>query len=85
MRGQLLEENRKGAVFRYNYDAAGNRIRKEETGENRNTEAVYAYNEKNQLIHTEELRSDGIRRSGQSAQTAGYRKTVTMRKVCAMR
>ena len=62
MRGQLLEENRKGAVFRYNYDAAGNRIRKEETGENRNTKTVYTYNEKNQLIHTEELPEDGNQR-----------------------
>ncbi len=62
VRGQLLEENRKDAVFRYNYDAAGNRIRKEETGENRNIETVYSYNEKNQLISTEEIRTDGIRR-----------------------
>ena len=62
VRGQLLEENRKDAVFRYNYDAAGNRIRKEETGENRNIETVYSYNEKNQLINTEEIRTDGIRR-----------------------
>ena len=62
VRGQLLEENRKDAVFRYSYDAAGNRIRKEETGENRNTETVYAYNEKNQPINTEEIRTDGIRR-----------------------
>ena len=62
MRGQLLEENRKDAVFRYSYDAAGNRIRKEETGENRNIETVYSYNEKNQLINTEEIRTDGIRR-----------------------
>ena len=62
VRGQLLEENRKDAVFRYNYDAAGNRVRKEETGENRNIETVYSYNEKNQLINTEEIRTDGIRR-----------------------
>ncbi len=62
VRGQLLEENRKDAVFRYSYDAAGNRIRKEEAGENRNIETVYFYNEKNQLIHTEELLSDGILR-----------------------
>ena len=62
VRGQLLEENRKDAVFRYSYDAAGNRIRKEETGENRNIETVYSYNEKNQLINTEEIRTDGIRR-----------------------
>ncbi len=62
VRGQLLEENRKDAVFRYSYDAAGNRIRKEETGENRNIETVYSYNEKNQLISTEEIRTDGIRR-----------------------
>ena len=58
VRGQLLEENRKDAVFRYNYDAAGNRIRKEETGENRNIETVYSYNEKNQLINTEEIRAE---------------------------
>ncbi len=51
VRGQLLEENRKDAVFHYTYDAAGNRIRTE-----------YAYNEKNQLINTEEIRTDGIRR-----------------------
>ena len=62
VRGQLLEENRKDAVFRYSYDAAGNRVRKEETGENRNIETVYSYNEKNQLISTEEIRTDGIRR-----------------------
>ena len=62
VRGQLLEENRKDVVFRYNYDAAGNRVRKEETGENRNIETVYSYNEKNQLINTEEIRTDGIRR-----------------------
>ena len=62
MRGQLLEENRKDAVFRYSYDAVGNRIRKEETGENRNIETVYFYNEKNQLIHTEEFLEDGNRR-----------------------
>ncbi len=62
VRGQLLEENRKDAVFRYSYDAAGNRVRKEETGENRNIETVYSYNEKNQLINTEEIRTDGIRR-----------------------
>ena len=58
VRGQLLEENRKDAVFRYNYDAAGNRVRKEETGENRNIETVYSYNEKNQLISTEEIRAE---------------------------
>ena len=62
VRGQLLEENRKDAVFRYSYDAVGNRIRKEETGENRNIETVYFYNEKNQLIHTEEFLEDGNRR-----------------------
>ena len=62
VRGQLLEKNRKDAVFRYSYDAAGNRIRKEETGENRNIETVYFYNEKNQLIHTEEFLEDGNRR-----------------------
>ena len=62
VRGQLLEENRKDAVFRYNYDAAGNRIRKEETGENRNIETVYFYNEKNQLIHTEEFLENGNQR-----------------------
>ena len=33
-----------------------------ETGENRNIETVYSYNEKNQLINTEEIRTDGIRR-----------------------
>ena len=33
-----------------------------ETGENRNIETVYSYNEKNQLIHTEEFLSDGSRR-----------------------
>ena len=58
VRGQLLEENRKDAVFRYNYDAVGNRVRKEETGENRNIETVYSYNEKNQLISTEEIRAE---------------------------
>ena len=58
VRGQLLEENRKDAVFRYNYDAVGNRVRKEETGENRNIETVYSYNEKNQLINTEEIRAE---------------------------
>ena len=62
VRGQLLEENRKDAVFRYSYDAAGNRIRKEETGENRNIETVYFYNEKNQLIHTEEFLENGNQR-----------------------
>ncbi len=63
VRGQLLEENRKDAVFRYSYDAVGNRIRKEEeTGKDQRVRTEYAYNEKNQLIHTEELRSDGIRR-----------------------
>ena len=49
-------------MFRYSYDVAGNRVRKEETGENRNIETVYSYNEKNQLINTEEIRTDGIRR-----------------------
>ena len=62
VRGQLLEENRKDAVFRYSYDAVGNRIRKEETGENRNIETVYFYNEKNQLIHTEEFLENGNQR-----------------------
>ena len=50
-------------MFRYSYDAVGNRIRKEEeTGKDQRVRTEYAYNEKNQLIHTEELRSDGIRR-----------------------
>ncbi len=63
VRGQLLEENRKDAVFRYSYDAAGNRIRKEEeTGKDQSVRTEYAYNEKNQLIHTEELLPDGSRR-----------------------
>ena len=63
VRGQLLEENRKDAVFRYSYDAAGNRIRKEEeTGKDQRIRTEYAYNEKNQLIHTEELLPDGSRR-----------------------
>ncbi len=62
VRGQLLEENRKDAVFRYSYDAAGNRVRKEETGKNQKIRTKYSYNEKNQLIHTEELPEDGIRR-----------------------
>ncbi len=63
VRGQLLEENRKDAVFRYSYDAAGNRIRKEEeTGKDQRVRTEYAYNEKNQLIHTEEFLEDGNRR-----------------------
>ena len=63
VRGQLLEENRKDAVFRYSYDAAGNRIRKEEeTGKDQRVRTEYAYNEKNQLIHTEELPENGSRR-----------------------
>ena len=63
VRGQLLEENRKDAVFRYSYDAAGNRIRKEEeTGKDQRIRTEYAYNEKNQLIHTEEFLSDRILR-----------------------
>ena len=63
VRGQLLEENRKDAVFRYSYDAAGNRIRKEEeTGKDQRIRTEYAYNEKNQLIHTEEFLEDGNRR-----------------------
>ena len=63
VRGQLLEENRKDAVFRYSYDAVGNRIRKEEeTGKDQRVRTEYAYNEKNQLIHTEEFLPDGGRR-----------------------
>ena len=63
VRGQLLEENRKDAVFRYSYDAVGNRIRKEEeTGKDQRVRTEYAYNEKNQLIHTEEFLEDGNRR-----------------------
>ncbi len=62
VRGQLLEENRKDAVFRYNYDASGNRVQKEETGKNQKIRTKYSYNEKNQLINTEEIRTDGIRR-----------------------
>ena len=51
VRGQLLEENRKDAVFRYSYDAVGNRIRKEEeTGKDQRVRTEYDYNEKNQLI-----------------------------------
>ncbi len=50
-------------MFRYSYDAAGNRIRKEEeTGKDQRIRTEYAYNEKNQLIHMEEFLPDGSQR-----------------------
>ncbi|MDU3398356.1 MAG: RHS repeat-associated core domain-containing protein, partial [Clostridiales bacterium] len=46
LRNQLMEETRNGAATKYSYDAAGNRLRKEDC------EGVteYHYNEKNQVI-----------------------------------
>ena len=59
IRGQLLEENHQGepegVVFRYGYDACGNRIEKEENGRR----TIYAYNGKNQLV-TEESTQERI-------------------------
>ena len=49
IRGQLLEENRQGepvgVIFRYGYDACGNRTSKEENSRR----TIYLYNRKNQL------------------------------------
>ena len=59
IRGQLLEENHQGepvgVVFRYGYDASGNRISKEENGRR----TIYAYNGKNQVV-TEESAQEKI-------------------------
>ena len=59
IRGQLLEENHQeepaGAIFRYGYDACGNRIEKEENSRR----TVYTYNGKNQLV-TEESAQEKI-------------------------
>ena len=59
IRGQLLEENHQeepaGAIFRYGYDACGNRIEKEENSRR----TVYTYNGKNQLV-TEESDQEKI-------------------------
>ena len=49
-RNQLQEENRNGAATWYSYDAAGNRIRKEDG----NGVTSYQYNGKNQLISLQE-------------------------------
>ena len=50
LRNQLAEETRNGAATKYSYDAAGNRLSKEDAKGRTN----YHYNEKNQLVSLEE-------------------------------